>query len=52
MTMNPPMPCPTCGKPMHLVLVGKVNPVYVPRCDNVTVAHPVMICTPSITVSN
>ena len=44
------MICPTCGTLLALVLVGKVNPVYVARCPNVTVVHPTWVCTPDFTL--
>jgi len=40
--------CPTCGAKMELVLVGKVNPVYVARCTTTTIKHPTWICTPTM----
>lgn len=45
-----PLKCPTCGAKMELVLVGKVNPVYVARCPSVTVPHPTWICLPTLTL--
>ena len=44
------MICPTCGSQMDLLLVGKTNPVYVARCQNITVPHPVWVFTPSFTL--
>gem|GEM_PF-6748341 len=44
------MICPTCGALLSLVLVGKVNPVYVARCPTVAVAHPIWVCTPDFTL--
>jgi hypothetical protein len=47
-----PLTCPTCGAQMDLVLVGKVNAVYVTLCPNIVVQHPTWICTPSMSFDN
>lgn len=43
-----PLKCPTCGEKMELVLVGKVNPVWVTLCKTVTIKHPTWVCTPNL----